>query len=77
MQHSVTGIFAYFANRNIKTSNAAFQQRVAAAAGGIEFLELCGFKVSAGVTVVLHLHVELAFCDSGQCMVRCALYSHR
>jgi len=32
-------------NRNIKTSNAAFQQRVAAAAGGVEFLELCGFKV--------------------------------
>ncbi|KAF5841688.1 hypothetical protein DUNSADRAFT_11895, partial [Dunaliella salina] len=30
--------------RNIKTSNAAFQQRVAAVTGGVEFLEHCGFK---------------------------------
>jgi len=31
--------------RSVKTTNAAFQQRVAAVSGGIEFLELCGFKV--------------------------------
>eukprot|EP00197_Chlamydomonas_leiostraca_P003967 CAMPEP_0202869798 /NCGR_PEP_ID=MMETSP1391-20130828/13304_1 /ASSEMBLY_ACC=CAM_ASM_000867 /TAXON_ID=1034604 /ORGANISM="Chlamydomonas leiostraca, Strain SAG 11-49" /LENGTH=316 /DNA_ID=CAMNT_0049550181 /DNA_START=6 /DNA_END=956 /DNA_ORIENTATION=- len=29
--------------RTIKTTNAAFQTRVAAAAGGVDFLELCGF----------------------------------
>jgi hypothetical protein len=34
-------------SRSIKTSNAAFQQRVAAATGGVEFLELCGFQVGA------------------------------
>jgi hypothetical protein len=34
-----------FTYRSIKTTNAAFQQRVAAATGGEEFLELCGFQV--------------------------------
>ena len=31
--------------RNIRTSNPAFQQRVAAFQGSLEVLELCGFKV--------------------------------
>lgn len=35
--------------RTINLSNAAFQQRVAAISGGLEFLMLCGFKESAGM----------------------------
>ena len=47
--------------RSIRLSNAAFQQRVAAFTGSIEVLELCGFKVSLCLGLVMLLHALECF----------------
>lgn len=46
------------AHRTIKTTNVAFQSRVAGAQGGVEFLELCGFGVRGWLHQHQHTHTH-------------------
>lgn len=59
--------------RSIKLSNAAFQQRVAAVPGSLDFLQLCGFKMSSEALTMEEADVQPAVLQAAGAEINNAL----